>query len=40
MSEALQDQVVGVRDGAYVQRRYLQHPTLNYQLYLLSSRLT
>ncbi len=40
MAEALQDQVIGVRDWAYVQRRYLQHPTLTYQLYLISSRLT
>ena len=40
MAEALQDQVVGVRDGAYVQRRYLQHPNITYQLYLISSRLT
>lgn len=40
MAEALQDHIVGVRDGTYVQHRYLQHPTLNYQLYLISSRLT
>ena len=40
MAEALQDQVVGVRDWDYVQRRYLQHPTLDYQLYQVSSRLT
>lgn len=40
MAEALQDEVVGVRDWPYVQRRYLQHPTLAYQLYLISSRLT
>ncbi len=40
MAEALQDQVVGVRDWDYVQRRYLQHPTLDYQLYKVSSRLT
>jgi hypothetical protein len=40
MAEALQEQVVGVRDWDYVQRRYLQHPTLDYQLYKVSSRLT
>ena len=40
MAVALQDQVVGVRDWSYVKRRYLQHPTLAYQLYLVSSRLT
>lgn len=40
MADALQDQVVGVRDWAYLQHRYLQHPTLSYQLYLISSRLT
>lgn len=39
MAEALQDQIVGIRNGAYVQHRYLQHPTLTYQLYLISSRL-
>lgn len=40
MADALQDQVVGVRDWAYLQQRYLQHPTVAYQLYLVSSRLT
>jgi hypothetical protein len=40
MAETLQDQVVGVRDWRYVHRRYLQHPTLTYQPYLISSRLT
>ncbi|MGR8997639.1 MAG: GNAT family N-acetyltransferase [Gammaproteobacteria bacterium] len=40
MAEALLDQVVGIRDGAYIQRRYLQHPTITYQLFLISSRLT
>lgn len=40
MSETLQDQVVGVRDWHYVQHRYLQHPTLDYRLYLVSSRLS
>jgi len=40
MANALQEQIVGVRDWDYVQRRYLQHPTLGYQLYQVSSRLT
>ncbi len=40
MAAALQDQVVGVRDWQYLQRRYLKHPTRTYQLYLVSSRLT
>lgn len=40
MAEALQNQAVGVRDWHYVQHRYLEHPTLSYQLYLVSSRLT
>ena len=39
MAAALQDQAVGVRDWSYVKRRYLQHPTVTYQLYLVSSRL-
>jgi len=40
MAEALRDQVVGVRDWNYLQRRYLSHPTLNYQVFLVSSRWT
>lgn len=40
MAEALQNQIIGVRDWPYLQHRYLQHPTLTYQLYLISSRLT
>jgi len=40
MAEALRDQVIGVRDWDYMQHRYLQHPTLDYQLYLVSSRFT
>jgi GT2 family glycosyltransferase len=40
MADALQDQVVGVRDWPYVQRRYMQHPTISYQLYLITSRFT
>jgi hypothetical protein len=39
MADALQDQVVGVRDWAYMQHRYLNHPTQAYQLYLVSTRL-
>ena len=40
MAEALRDQVIGVRDWDYVQRRYLNHPTLSYQIFLVSSRWT
>lgn len=40
MAEALQDQIIGVRDWGYLQRRYLNHPTLNYQVFLISSRWT
>jgi hypothetical protein len=40
MAAALTEQVVGVRDWPYLQRRYVQHPTVAYQLYLVSSRLT
>ncbi|MGZ4955526.1 MAG: GNAT family N-acetyltransferase [Methylobacter sp.] len=40
MAEALHDQVVGVRDWNYLQRRYLNHPTLSYQVFLVSSRWT
>jgi len=40
MAEALRDQVVGVRDWNYLERRYLSHPTLNYQVFLVSSRWT
>ena len=40
MANALQEQIVGVRDWDYVQRRYLQHPTIVYKLYQVSSRLT
>jgi cyclopropane fatty-acyl-phospholipid synthase-like methyltransferase len=38
MAEAMRDQVIGVRDWDYLQRRYLKHPTLNYQIFLVSSR--
>ncbi|MDD2759414.1 MAG: GNAT family N-acetyltransferase [Methylomonas sp.] len=38
MAEALPDQIVGVRDWAYLQYRYLKHPTQSYQLYLAATR--
>ncbi|MFI3157694.1 MAG: GNAT family N-acetyltransferase [Methylococcaceae bacterium] len=40
MAEALRDQIIGVRNWDYVQRRYLNHPTLSYQVFLVSSRWT
>ncbi|OIQ82016.1 hypothetical protein GALL_362100 [mine drainage metagenome] len=40
MADALQDQIIGVRDWSYVQQRYLQHPAFTYQIYLVSSRWT
>ena len=40
MAEALSGQVIGVRDWDYLQRRYFNHPTLNYQIFLVSSRWT
>ena len=40
MAENLKEQVIGVRDWDYVQRRYLHHPTLDYRLYLAYSRVT
>ncbi len=40
MAESLVDQVVGVRDWAYVKYRYLEHPTIKYQLFLVLSRFT
>jgi hypothetical protein len=40
MAEGLIDQVVGVRDWAYVKYRYLEHPTIKYQLFLVLSRFT
>ncbi|WP_333873879.1 methyltransferase domain-containing protein [Methylobacter sp.] len=40
MAEAMRDQVIGVRDWNYLQHRYLSHPTINYQVFLVSSRLT
>jgi len=40
MAKALKQQVVGVRDWSYINHRYLQHPTFDYQLYQVSSRFT
>ncbi|MFI3184749.1 MAG: GNAT family N-acetyltransferase [Methylococcaceae bacterium] len=40
MAEALRDQVIGVRNWDYVQHRYLNHPTLSYRIFLVSSRWT
>ena len=40
MAKALKQQVVGVRDWNYINHRYLQHPTFDYQLYQVSSRFT
>lgn len=40
MAKALKQQVVGVRDWDYINHRYLQHPTLDYKLYLVTSRFT
>ncbi len=40
MTNALQKQIVGERNWDYVEHRYLQHPTLDYKLYQVSSRLT
>lgn len=38
MRADLADALVGVRDGAYFMRRYLEHPTQRYQVYLARSR--
>jgi GT2 family glycosyltransferase len=40
MAKALKQQVVGVRDWNYINHRYLQHPTVDYKLYQVSSRFT
>jgi len=39
MAAALSRQIVGVRDFAYLRRRYLEHPTLRYRVLLASKRL-
>lgn len=38
MGAALADRILGVRDAAWLQHRYLNHPTLRYELLLLRSR--
>lgn len=40
MAAALSHQIVGVRDFNYLKRRYLEHPTISYRIFLASSRLT
>ena len=38
MAKDLSDAVVGVRDSGYFERRYFQHPTYQYKVFLLRSR--
>jgi SAM-dependent methyltransferase len=40
MAAAFSLAIIGVRDSAYVQRRYLEHPTLRYRLHLVTERLS
>jgi hypothetical protein len=40
MAAALSGGIVGLRDWAYLQRRYLEHPTIAYLAFLVVSRLT
>lgn len=40
MAETLKELIIGVRDWEYLQQRYFKHPTIQYQLYLVTSRLT
>lgn len=40
MAEDLRESVVGIRDWAYIQHRYLQHPTKKYHLMLATGRLS
>ncbi|MCX7109491.1 MAG: GNAT family N-acetyltransferase [Proteobacteria bacterium] len=40
MAAALSREIVGVRDFAYLKRRYLEHPALNYKVFGVSSRLS
>lgn len=40
MAAALSHQIVGVRDFNYLRRRYLEHPTISYRVFLVSRRLT
>ena len=39
MLAAMSQHIVGVRDFAYFQHRYLEHPTVDYKIYLVSTRL-
>ncbi len=40
MAAALSRQIVGVRDFAYLRRRYLEHPTVSYRVLMVSSRIS
>ncbi len=40
MRDDLSDQIVGVRDSAYIKQRYFDHPTKRYQLYLITNRIS
>ena len=40
MAQDFRDSVLGVRDAAYVQRRYLEHPTVAYECLLVRKLLT
>ena len=40
MAGALIREVIGVRDFNYISHRYLEHPTIKYQVFLVSRRLT
>ncbi len=39
MLAAMSQHIVGVRDFAYLQHRYLEHPTVDYKIYVVSTRL-
>ena len=38
MADAFNRQIIGVRDFAYLRRRYIEHPTIGYSVLLVSSR--
>jgi len=40
MAAALSRQIVGVRDFAYLRHRYLEHPTVDYRVFLVCKRLS
>ena len=40
MAAALSRQIVGVRDFAYLKRRYLEHPTVSYRVLIVTNRLS